>query len=131
MGGYRGAVPTSANAPTRRLILVTAGFTPAGEFPARVQSLATGLLAQLARRGGVLRVHVRCDAGAGAAPQFTVCATAEKTGVDHVAVAIASVPEAAAGLAFEKLSRVVATAAGIRKNRRSRPGTRPPETAGP
>ncbi|HVS51335.1 MAG TPA: hypothetical protein VHD62_03185 [Opitutaceae bacterium] len=130
-GSYRHEVPTSANAPARRLILVTTGFTPAADLAPRLRRLAAGLLAQLATRGGVLSVHVRCDAGAEIAPQFTVCATAEKTGVDHVAVAVASAPEAAAELAFAKLSRVVATAAGIRKNRRPPSGPRPPETSGP
>jgi hypothetical protein len=53
-------------------------------------------------------------------PTFAVCATAEKTGIDHVAHATSIEPVPAINAVFAKLERVIAAAAGIRKHRRHR-----------
>lgn len=114
------------SAPARRLILSTEGFTPRPALDVHTEKKAGKLLRHLHPRVALVRVHVKLEPSHAGTACFAVCATVEKTGIDHVAHATSTEPELAINAAVAKLERVVSAAAGMRKQRRHRPAASAP-----
>ncbi len=101
-----------------RFLFTAEGFSAHHTLQSKAGLKAEKLLRHLHPRVATVRLHVKLEHTHAAARQFLVCATAERTGIDHVAHASDEDALSAIMSAIEKLERVLVAAAGMRKHQR-------------
>lgn len=98
-----------------QLILTADGFTLRPELSALAHEKAAKILRHEHPRVHLVRAHVKHEVQGGGNTRFTVRATAEHAGPDHVVHGFASEPGTALNTAFSKLERELSEAAASRK----------------
>jgi ribosome-associated translation inhibitor RaiA len=103
------------------MILTTDGFSARAELTPHAESKVAKLLRHVHPRVQLVRVHVKLEQPHSGPTFFSVRATAERPGSDHVVHAEAAQPEMAVNAAFDKLERTLTSAAGARKHQQHHP----------
>lgn len=104
------------NATPNPVLLSTENFAARASLALLVDLKAVKLLRHANPHVDLVRIHVKRETPHSRAPYFAARATAEHAGLDHVAHAEGSEPEAAVVAVIGKLERALTAAARARKH---------------